>query len=147
MSPWHVAIYYATDHGNYILYKEYVTAPETYLFPLDDFYLYAESVVLSKGDGYSDGGVSNDESFDLESYLFEAKPQPDESDQQPTEPAQQPTEPAQQPNLFMAIITTGLVLFVVCAAAFVFSMQQRNLRPETVRNQCKSKTGDDSLSS
>ena len=136
MSLWdEVAIYYVTDCGDYILYKEYVTAPETYLFPLDDFYLYAESVVLSKGDGYSDGGVSNDESFDLESYLFEAKPQPDESDQQPTEPAQQPTEPAQQPtepaqqpNLFMAIITTGLVLFVVCATAFVFFYAAKKLK-------------------
>ena len=135
MSPWDVAIYYATDHGNYILYKKHLKVPETYLFPLNEFCLYAGSVVRSKGDGYSDSGVSNDESFDLEPYLFEAKQQPDETHQQPTKPVQQPTEPVQQPtepvqqsNLYMVIITTGLVLFVVCATAFVFCYVAKKLK-------------------
>ena len=123
MSPWHVAIYYATDHGNYILYKKHLKVPETYLFPLNEFCLYAGSVVRSKGDGYSDSGVSNDESFDLEPYLFEAKqqpvqtdPKPSESNQMTSEPIQQQNEPNQKTNLFAAIISVAFV----AAAAIAF---------------------------
>ena len=31
-------IYYSTNEGDYVLYKEFLTSEETYLFPLEDFY-------------------------------------------------------------------------------------------------------------
>lgn len=123
MALWTGAIYYITDHGDYILYNENLKAPNMYLFPLNDFYLYAESVVQSMGDGYSDGNPSNNEAFDLKSYLFEAKqqpvqtdPKPSESNQMTSEPIQQQNEPNQKTNLFAAIISVAFV----AAAAIAF---------------------------
>lgn len=39
-----VYIYYDTDHGKYVLFKEYLSADESYLFPISDFYEFSEAV-------------------------------------------------------------------------------------------------------
>ena len=59
-------IYYDTDHGTYILFKEYENSKETYLFPLSNFYEFAKA---KKG---IDG--ANIESFEMENYLLSDTP-------------------------------------------------------------------------
>lgn len=39
-----IYIYYKTNKGDYVFYKEYATAEESYLFPLEDFYCMAETM-------------------------------------------------------------------------------------------------------
>lgn len=43
-----VYIYYVTDHGDYILYREYLTAPAQYLFPIQEFYGVAKKIAESR---------------------------------------------------------------------------------------------------
>lgn len=67
-----VYIYYDTNEGDYILFKEYLSADESYLFPISDFYefsavVYNDRLLHKDADG---GGVAIDELFDLESYLY-----------------------------------------------------------------------------
>ena len=71
-----VYIYYETSSGDYILYKEYLSASVTYLFPLDDFYKLAEIVSAErKNNAYKLGGTTPiEELFDLSPYLFTARP-------------------------------------------------------------------------
>lgn len=57
-------IYYDTDHGEYVLFKEYAYAETTYLFPLLDFYEFSK---LRYGkDVYK--------ILDMEKYLFNDTP-------------------------------------------------------------------------
>ena len=67
-----VYIYYDTDEGEYILFKEYLSADESYLFPISDFYefsaaVYNDRLLHKDADG---GGAAIDELFDVENYLF-----------------------------------------------------------------------------
>ena len=59
-------IYYETDHGEYILFKEYTSAKNTYLFPLSDFYKFAKLYMTLDGDV--------DKIFNMESYLISDTP-------------------------------------------------------------------------
>ena len=59
-------IYYETDHGEYILFKEYPKAKDTYLFPLDDFYEFAKLYDIYGDDTYK--------KLDMESYLISDTP-------------------------------------------------------------------------
>ncbi len=53
-----VYIYYETDKGDYVLYKEYLSASEQYLFELEEFYKFAEVVQATKEKFKdSDGGM------------------------------------------------------------------------------------------
>ena len=67
-----VYIYYETDHGEYVLYKEFLAADETYLFPISDFYKFSKAVCdMRELYKYHDGGgVEIDEVFNVEDYLF-----------------------------------------------------------------------------
>lgn len=70
-----VYIYYETDHGKYVLFKEYLSADKTYLFPISDFYEISE-VVYSNRLLHKDtegGAPPIDELFDVENYLFQPK--------------------------------------------------------------------------
>ena len=67
-----VYIYYETNKGDYVLFKEYLTAEDTYLFPIEDFRDFAKAVCeeneRNKG---ADGGEKNiNEIYDLDSYVF-----------------------------------------------------------------------------
>jgi hypothetical protein len=65
-----VYIYYSTDKGDYIYYKEYLIAEKEYLFPLNDFYEFA-SIVQEERNLNKDrdgGGRSIDELYDLGKY-------------------------------------------------------------------------------
>lgn len=59
-------IYYDTDHGTYILFKEYETSKEMYLFPILDFYEFAKA---KKGID-----SVNIEASEMENYLFNDTP-------------------------------------------------------------------------
>lgn len=67
-----VYIYYVTSEGDYVLYKEYLSAESTFIFPLEDFCQYAEKVWAERS-RYEDSfgiGVTIQE-FNLEPYVFE----------------------------------------------------------------------------
>lgn len=73
-----VYIYYDTDEGDYVLFKEYLSADESYLFPISDFYefsavVYNDRLLHKDADG---GGTAIDELFDLESYLYKPTSKP-----------------------------------------------------------------------
>lgn len=70
-----VYIYYDTDQGEYILYKEYLSADETYLFPLSTFYEFAETVYSERllYKDYDGGRPEIDNLFDMENYLFKPR--------------------------------------------------------------------------
>ncbi len=52
-----VYIYYVTDQGDYILYKEYLSAEKEYLFPLADFHEFAKLEWEDRiKHAYEDGG-------------------------------------------------------------------------------------------
>lgn len=70
-----VYIYYVTNKGEYVLFKEYLAADEMYLFPIEDFYLfsaavYENRVLFKDADG---GGAALHELFELDAYLVEPK--------------------------------------------------------------------------
>lgn len=67
-----VYIYYVTNKGNYVLYKEFLTYEEMYLFPLEDFYRVAKVI---QDDRYlhrneDGGGTPVSELVDLNQYIF-----------------------------------------------------------------------------
>jgi len=71
-----VYIYYVTDKGDYVLYKEYLVADDMYLFPVEEFYAFAkvvheERVSSSRGPNgeylYGDG-KSIEDIFDVGPY-------------------------------------------------------------------------------
>lgn len=41
-------IYYSTNYGDYVLYKEFLSSKDTYLFPLEDFYEYMKKIQSAK---------------------------------------------------------------------------------------------------
>ena len=64
-----VYIYYVTDKGDYVLYKEFLSSNEQFLFPVEDFYVYAKDVWelrLSQAD--RDGGGMPELSEDILNY-------------------------------------------------------------------------------
>lgn len=63
-------IYYVTSEGDFVLYKEFLTDEEEYLFPIDVFYQFAEKVQADKMlyEDYDGVGTASDELFDLASY-------------------------------------------------------------------------------
>ncbi len=75
-----VYIYYVTDKGDYVLYKEYLIAEKQYLFPVSDFYDFAEKVHAERlKNAYSDsgayaysGGISVETLYDLKPYELNA---------------------------------------------------------------------------
>ena len=54
-----VYIYYVTDKGDYVLYKEFLSSSEQFLFPVEDFYVYAKDVweLRFSPDGVDGGGM------------------------------------------------------------------------------------------
>lgn len=71
-----VYIYYDTDIGEYVLFKEFLSYDEAYLFPLSDFYEFAKAVYderLLYKDMDGGGGAPIEELFDVENYLFKPK--------------------------------------------------------------------------
>ena len=71
-----ICIYYVTDAGDYVLFKEHHTDDETYLFPIDEFYEFAEILNNERMDySFEDDGIFaiDNELFDAEQYLFEPK--------------------------------------------------------------------------
>ena len=67
-----VYIYYFTDKGEYVLYKEYLSADEEYLIPIADFYniskvIHEERLKFKFSEG---GGRPIDELLDMKSYVF-----------------------------------------------------------------------------
>lgn len=72
----HVYIYYATNEGDYVLFKESLNDEKMYLLPLNDFYDFADAV-WSEQKKYLDyeggGGETIHELYDLEPYEFTPK--------------------------------------------------------------------------
>lgn len=70
-----VYIYYDTDHGKYVLFKEFLSDDETYLFPISDFYDFAEKVynnrILHKD--YDGVSIPDDLLLEVEDYLLKPK--------------------------------------------------------------------------
>lgn len=67
-----VYIYYSTNKGDYVLFKEYLDSDEEYLFPLEDFYRFAKVVYEDRYlNRYKDGGGRPvNELFDMNQYTF-----------------------------------------------------------------------------
>lgn len=66
-----VYIYYATNNGDYVLYKEFLSYEEMYLFPLEDFYEVAKIVQddLYLHRNETGGNTPISELVDLSSYV------------------------------------------------------------------------------
>ena len=67
-----VYIYYFTDKGEYVLYKEYLSADKEYLIPIADFYdiskaVHEERLKFKFSEG---GGLPIDELLDMKPYIF-----------------------------------------------------------------------------
>lgn len=60
-------IYYETNIGNYVYYKDHPEAEEEYLVPLETFYDYAE-VVQAARSGTAGGSRADVEAYDLSPY-------------------------------------------------------------------------------
>lgn len=70
-----VYIYFETSKGDYVLYKEYLSADKEYLFPVKDFYPFAKSVATYRKEN-SDllgAGAGISELYDLSPYAFTAQ--------------------------------------------------------------------------
>jgi hypothetical protein len=66
-------IYYDTDQGDYVLFRQYVTDDVTYLFPISVFYEVAEILYNERlSHGELDMGVNSllEELYDADRYLF-----------------------------------------------------------------------------
>ena len=71
-----VYIYYVTDQGDYVLYKEYLLADDMYLFPAEDFYAFAKVVYEERisssrgpnGEPLYGGGKSIKEIYNMKPY-------------------------------------------------------------------------------
>jgi hypothetical protein len=67
-----VYLYFVTDKGDYVYYKEYVSAENEYLFPVEKFYDFAKAVYTERQEynkiGTAGGIPPIEEIFDLKAY-------------------------------------------------------------------------------
>lgn len=69
-----VYIYYVTDKGDYVLYKEYLSSDKEYLFPINDFYDFAKIVYDDRvqNKDMEGSGTPIEELLDLKTYEFDS---------------------------------------------------------------------------
>lgn len=112
-------IYYSTDKGDYVLFKEFLNYNESYLFPISDFYEFA-SVVYSDRLLHKDedgGGTEIDKLFDVENYLFKPK-SVELSSPEPDSPKPDSPEPEKSIDWITIVIIISVILIAVIGILF-----------------------------
>jgi hypothetical protein len=106
-----VCIYYVTNQGDYVLYKQYLTDDcAEYLFPSTNFYEFCEAIdnELRKNSDLT-GGAPIEELYDLTPYKFEPR-----------------QENASNASLWLWIVSGVLLVILVCGFAFYKIRKTKN---------------------